>query len=164
MLPDVLRDGLDVVFCGTAAGTRSAALRRYYAGRGNRFWRILFTVGLTPRQLDPSEYELLLSYGIGLTDIVKSQSGADRGIHFDETGPQGLRRKVEQVSPRFLCFNGKRAAKEFSGRSKVEFGLQPETIGSTSLFVAPSTSGAAAASWDPALWHELAGKVRGKAA
>ena len=34
-LPDVLRDNLDVVFVGTAAGRRSAELGVYYAHSGN---------------------------------------------------------------------------------------------------------------------------------
>jgi TDG/mug DNA glycosylase family protein len=37
-LPNVLGPGLDVVFCGTAAGDRSAAFGCYYAGPGNKFY------------------------------------------------------------------------------------------------------------------------------
>ena len=40
------------------------------------------------------------------------------------------------------------------------FGLQPETVGPTAIFVLPSTSGAARGSWDPGYWHELARYVR----
>jgi TDG/mug DNA glycosylase family protein len=49
-LADLLATDLRVVFVGTAAGRRSAALGHYYAGRGNRFWRTLFDIGLTPRR------------------------------------------------------------------------------------------------------------------
>ncbi|MBE0528785.1 MAG: mismatch-specific DNA-glycosylase, partial [Thermoleophilia bacterium] len=80
VLADVLAPGLSVVFCGTAASARSAAVMQYYAGRGNKFWRILDQTGLTPRLLSPSEYRLLPEFGIGLTDIVKGQSGADKDI------------------------------------------------------------------------------------
>ena len=41
ILPDVLQPGLALVFCGTAAGKRSAAERAYYAHPGNMFWRAL---------------------------------------------------------------------------------------------------------------------------
>ena len=44
-LPDVLRDNLDVVFVGTAAGRRSAELGVYYAHSGNYFWRTLWQSG-----------------------------------------------------------------------------------------------------------------------
>jgi len=56
MLPDVLRPGLRVVFCGTAAGAKSAQVRAYYAGPGNQFWATLSRVGLTRRRLAPREY------------------------------------------------------------------------------------------------------------
>ncbi|GEO17500.1 hypothetical protein [Microvirga aerophila] len=36
-LPEVLLPNLKIVFCGTAAGNRSAASGAYYAQPGNRF-------------------------------------------------------------------------------------------------------------------------------
>src|SRR5438067_2015906 len=39
ILPDHLRPGLSIVFCGTAVGTASASRGHYYAGPGNDFWR-----------------------------------------------------------------------------------------------------------------------------
>ena len=163
MLTDVLAPDLALVVCGSAAGRRSAQLGQYYAGRGNKFWAILAETGLTPRRLAPHEYELLPSFGIGLTDVVKDQAGGDSELDFSRSDPAALRDKIRRFSPRYLCFNGKRAAKVFLGRTEVQFGLQPETIDSTSLFVAPSTSGAASGFWDVTLWHELARLVRAAA-
>ena len=51
VLPDLLRPGLAVVFCGTAAGNASAARSAYYAHPQNKFWRILYDIRLTPRLL-----------------------------------------------------------------------------------------------------------------
>jgi double-stranded uracil-DNA glycosylase len=62
ILPDVLAPNLKVVFCGTAAGTQSAEVGAYYAGRGNKFWRTLYEIGLTPRQLAPHEFTSLPLY------------------------------------------------------------------------------------------------------
>ena len=42
----------------------------------------------------------------------------------------------------------------------IRYGLQAARIGETQVFVAPSTSGAARASWDPAIWQDLARRVR----
>jgi TDG/mug DNA glycosylase family protein len=42
VLPDLLRPGLRIVFCGTAAGTVSAARGVYYAHPQNRFWSALY--------------------------------------------------------------------------------------------------------------------------
>jgi TDG/mug DNA glycosylase family protein len=157
MLEDVLAPGLKLVICGSAAGHRSARLGQYYAGSGNRFWRTLAEVGLTPRQLEPSEYRLLLSFGIGLTDLVKCQSGGDRDLDFSRAGRSELREKIVRLRPRVLCFNGKRAAQEFLLREDVPYGLQPASVEETRLFVAPSTSGAARGSWDRSAWRDLAG-------
>jgi hypothetical protein len=81
LLDDLLPPGLRLVICGTAAGERSAKLGAYYAGRGNKFWRTLHEVGLTPdRTLIPSEFRELLSYGIGLTDLAKGVSGMNHTL------------------------------------------------------------------------------------
>jgi TDG/mug DNA glycosylase family protein len=132
-----------------------ARLKQYYARPGNKFWRTLFEVGLTLVQLEPSEYEKLLEYKIGLTDLVKGKSGMDKVLSQGDFGSAVLLQKVETYQPRYLCFNGKRAAQEFLLR-KVDYGLQPETIGSTRIFIAPSTSGAANRFWNVEIWRELA--------
>ena len=64
MLPDLLAPDLKVVFCGTAAGRKSADLGHYYAGRGNKFWKTLFTIGLTPNLLLPSQFSELINWKI----------------------------------------------------------------------------------------------------
>jgi TDG/mug DNA glycosylase family protein len=53
-LPDILAPSLHVVICGTAVGERSAERRRYYAGPGNDFWRLLHLSGLTPDNSIPT--------------------------------------------------------------------------------------------------------------
>jgi TDG/mug DNA glycosylase family protein len=155
MLPDLLRENLTLVFCGTAVGNTSAQLQQYYARPGNKFWKVLFEVGLTPLQLAPSEYERLLDYGIGLTDLAKDNSGMDKRLKPANFGKDALIKKLETYQPKILCFNGKRAGVEFLGRP-VQYGLQPENFAGASLFVATSTSGAANGSWDIKVWQELA--------
>ena len=76
MLPDILAKDLKVIFCGTAAGTRSAAIGHYYAGRGNQFWPLLHELGLTPRRLKPDDDHLLPHFGIGLTNLSTDVAGA----------------------------------------------------------------------------------------
>lgn len=156
ILGDLLRANLRLVVCGTAAGARSAARAEYYAGKGNRFWPMLADIGLTPRRLAPSDYRELLMYGIGLTDVAKDQAGMDRQIAFDASFVPELRERIVALTPRVLCFNGKRAARLVLGRRPIEFGWQVERIGATALFCAPSTSAAAARTWSLAPWRELA--------
>ena len=77
VLPDVLRSDLEVVFCGTAAGRKSAELGQYYAGPGNKFWEVLKDAGFVPVLLNPRQFKQVLDFRIGLTDLNKEQSGGD---------------------------------------------------------------------------------------
>jgi len=156
LLDDVLLPNLRLVVCGTAASEVSAARGEYYAGPGNKFWPTLHEVGLTTRRLAPREYRELLSFGIGLTDVVKGQSGGDARIDFARADPDGVRAKITRRTPAVMAFNGKKAAEVFLGTRHVDYGLQSGTVGVTRLFVAPSTSGAANGSWSIDGWRELA--------
>ena len=154
VLPDVLQPGLTLVFCGTAAGKRSAAERAYYAHPGNLFWRALFETGLTPRQLAPAEFPLLPGYGIGLTDLAKRHSGNDSELPRDAFDVPALTAKIERHQPQLLAFTSKNAARAALGHVTA-YGLQDETIGATRLFVLPSPSGQARGHWTAAPWLAL---------
>lgn len=69
-----------------------------------------------------------------------------------------LAKKIIELSPKILCFNGKKAAQVYLRRKDVKFGYQDEVIGGTKIFVAPSTSGSANRYWDIDYWFKLAGK------
>ena len=155
ILPDVIEPGLRVVFCGTAVGTKSAQTGAYYAGPGNSFWATLHEIGLTPRQLRPSEYAELTRYGIGLTDICKISSGSDRAVGSGGFDVPRLLAVLGRHAPGWIAFNGKMAAKAALGRA-AGYGRQPERLGPTRVFVLPSSSGAARGFWDVRYWHELA--------
>jgi TDG/mug DNA glycosylase family protein len=156
VLPDVLKPGLKVVFCGTAVGAMPQKVGAYYAGPGNQFWDVLCGTGLTPRKLDPHDFCALPKYGIGLTDLVKTYAGTDDRIYVSPYDVQVLRSKIARFVPKALAFNGKKAAKKFFGRRRVCYGRQPEQIGDSVIFVLPSTSPAARGYWDKRYWRELA--------
>jgi double-stranded uracil-DNA glycosylase len=142
MLPDYLKTELDVVFVGLNPSLKSAAVGHYYAGPGNQFWPFLAEAGFTDRLLRPDEDGGILEHGIGLTDFVKR---ATRGVNDLKSGEFGaeiedLRSKIENVNPRFVCFNGKSGYQAAVG--PCEYGLQAERWGGIHLYVAPSTSGA----------------------
>src|SRR5271165_3783782 len=107
VLPDLLGPGLRIVFCGTAAGTVSAARGAYYAHPQNRFWSALHAARLTPRLLKPEEFDQLPQWGLGLTDIAKQVSGMDRELPPGALGHQAcaeLKAKIEAAGPRWLAF------------------------------------------------------------
>lgn len=158
VLPDMLRPGPRVVFCGTAAGAVSAAKGAYYAGPGNRFWAILAKTGLTPRQLHPAEFARLLEFDIGLTDVAKTVSGADANLAAHAFDRGRLIAVMREVQPECLAFNGKKAAAMALGRPTrlMRYGPVPDVADLPPVVVLPSTSGAASGFWDPAPWFTLA--------
>lgn len=162
MLPDLLRADLCIVFCGSAAGAASAARGAYYAGPGNRFWSILAKTGLTPRRLQPEEFPLLLSFGIGLTDVVKTVSGADVELRAHAFDRARLLASMRQVQPGCLAFNGKQTARIAFGMrtGHLPYGPAPALDGIPFTVVLPSTSGAASGFWDSIPWFDLARRLR----
>jgi TDG/mug DNA glycosylase family protein len=161
ILPDVLAPGLHLVLCGTAPSRASKEARAYYAKPGNLFWPTLHRVGLTPVLLRPEEYRRVLDWGIGLTDVNKTEWGADHELSREAYDPEGLRRKVEAFRPAALAFDSKTAARAFLGRP-VAYGPQPERVGETAVFVLPSPSGRARTYWDIGPWEEVAAFVRAR--
>ena len=156
ILPDVLYPGLTLVFCGTAAGKRSATEGAYYAHPGNLFWRALFEAGLTPRLFAPHEFPSLPDHGIGLTDLAKRHSGNDDELPRDAFDVPALVAKIERHAPRLLAFTSKNAARTALGHAIGRYGLQDETLGPARVFVLPSPSGQARGHWDIGPWRALA--------
>ena len=160
VLPDVLGSGLSIVVCGSAAGAASARAGAYYAGPGNRFWPTLYRVGLTPRILAPTDFCTVRRYGIGLTDLCKTEAGSDVSLSGQADDAAALAAKIARYRPAVLAFNGKRAARVFLDNATVDYGEQPRRIGETAIHVLPSTSGAARRWWDEAFWRRVAEAAR----
>ena len=162
ILPDVLAPGLKLVFCGTAAGTVSAARRCYYAHPQNKFWRTLYSVGLTPRLLHFSEFAALPRYGFGLTDIAKTVSGMDKQLPAGALGRaacDAMAQRIARAQPRILAFTSLTAGRRYLNR-EAPLGEQKETIGATRLWLLPSPSPAASWNWDESWWRALAEAAR----
>ena len=162
VLPDVLRPGLDIVFCGTAAGTVSAQRGAYYAHPQNKFWRVLFAVGLTPRLIEPERYAELPQWGLGLTDIAKHVSGMDRELPAGALGNEAcsaLTAKVRAMEPKLLAFTSLNAGRRYLGRA-AGFGDSGARVGRTRVWLLPSPSPTAGWNWDEAWWRQLAERAR----
>jgi double-stranded uracil-DNA glycosylase len=142
-LPDVISPSLDVVFCGINPGMRSAVVGLHFANRSNRFWRVLYLAGFTPRQLEPEEASLLLSYGCGITSAVARPTvSATELTRADYIAARPLfERKIAKYKPRYLAFLGKPALAAFLKRRDISWGLQSATIGGSAVWVVPNPSG-----------------------
>ena len=160
-LPDQLQNGLRLVFVGTAAGQRSADAGHYYAHPGNRFWRTLQEVGITPRRYEPHEFRTLLTIGIGFTDLCKSGSGMDHQALVFPIDIPAFREKMRRYRPKTLAFTSKKAASLFYGRptKEVALGQQPPLDDFPTVFVLASPSGAASGHWSVQPWQELADSI-----
>lgn len=161
VLPDRLKPGLKLVFCGTAAGRVSALRQAYYAHGQNRFWTTLHAVGLTPRLFAPQDYEKLWALGIGLTDIAKFAYGMDHQLPKDALGAEAvaaLKARILKAQPAILAFTSLNGGRKVMG-AKAIAGEQPDTIGDTRVFILPSPSPLAANHWDIAPWQALAKAV-----
>jgi TDG/mug DNA glycosylase family protein len=164
VLPDLLAPGLDVVFCGTAPGTMSAQRKQYYAHPQNKFWRALHDVGLTPRLLQPSEYETLLAYRIGVTDIAKHAFGTDNQLPRGSLGREAikdLRERIAKCRPKILAFTSLTGGRKFAGHAAA-FGRQSQTLDETEIWILPSPSPMAHWNWkkNEKIWMALAEEVR----
>lgn len=155
---DVLRPGLRAVFCGTALGAASARVRAPYAGPGNKFWPTLHLVGLTQRRLRPAEFGELQRWGLGLTDLCKTRAGSDAEIGTGGFDVPRLGAAMERYRPRWLAFNGKRSAQIALGH-RVDYGPQESPFGCVTVYVLPSTSGAASGYWDVDWWRRFAAVI-----
>jgi double-stranded uracil-DNA glycosylase len=161
-VPDVLRPGLRVVFCGINPGFVSAAAAAHFANPRNDFWRLLHAAGFTSRLFEPGEQFEVLREGIGLTNAAPRTtrgSGDLRSADFAGAA-QRLERLAVEVRPRWIAFVGKEAYRG-AFRERPELGQQERRLAETRLFVLPSTSPAnAAVRWEERLrWFSALAKV-----
>ncbi|MFF8033055.1 G/U mismatch-specific DNA glycosylase [Streptomyces sp. NPDC016626] len=164
-MPDVVADGLRVLFCGINPGLMTAATGHHFARPGNRFWPALHRSGFTPRQLLPSEQRELLSYGLGITNVVARATARADELSTEEyrEGGRLLTRKVARLRPRWLAVVGITAYRAAFDDRTARVGPQERTIGDTRVWVLPNPSGLNA-HWTPATLAEEFGRLREAAA
>lgn len=156
LVPDLLAPGLDLVFCGTAPSPASYAARAYYANPGNAFWATLHAVGLTPERLVPQRYPELLGWGIGLTDLNKTEYGSDHELSAHAMDAKSLRAKLRKYRPAAVAFTSKNAASLALGKKALAYGRQAETLEGAMVFVLASPSGRARSFWTLEPWRAVA--------
>ena len=143
-VPDVLAPGLSCVFCGINPGRVSAAAAAHFANPRNDFWRLLHDAGFTPRLFDPQEQFALLELGVGVTNAAYRTTPGSGDLRRGDFDRAAFESRIEAVAPRVVAFVGKEAYRGLYGE-RPELGPQLRSIGSTGLFVLPSTSPANAA-------------------
>ncbi|WP_406111526.1 G/U mismatch-specific DNA glycosylase [Streptomyces sp. NBC_01003] len=164
IVPDVVASGLSVLFCGINPGLMTAATGHHFARPGNRFWPVLHLSGFTPRQLAPAEQEELLSYGLGITNVVARATARADELSGQEylDGGRLLTAKVERLRPRWLAVVGVTAYRSAFKEPKARIGPQERMIGGTRVWALPNPSGLNA-HWTAATMAEEYGRLRAAA-
>ncbi|XP_015126804.1 G/T mismatch-specific thymine DNA glycosylase isoform X2 [Diachasma alloeum] len=144
-LQDYLEPDLDLVFLGINPSLMAAHKGRYYAGPGNHFYKLLHASELVPRFINFEEDCNLLQHKIGLTNIVEraTRSSADLTTAEIRKGCDVVVEKMKRFKPKIAIFNGKCIYQVFGEKFRkndFHFGLQPEKIGNTAVWVVPSSS------------------------
>lgn len=147
MITEKLTTGLNILFVGFNPSLTSHARGLNYAGRNNRFYRILADAGLTDELYPPEESVYFPErFGYGFTNIVaRPTARADELTQAEyDQGRVILVKKLKKYKPAVACYVGKGVYQQFSKRKDVPWGMQSA---STSVvkgvldFVAPSSSG-----------------------
>jgi double-stranded uracil-DNA glycosylase len=170
-LPDLLKDGLRVVFVGINPSLYSVARGHYFARRSNRFWPCFSrsTLSASARRalevlvLEPEHDRKLPEHGFGFTDLCKRATARAGDLSSQELtgGVARLVEKLERHSPRIACFHGvtgyRHVQRELAPTaSQPTLGLQPLRIAFTRCYVVPNPSGANAhfTSADQTHWYD----------
>lgn len=142
-LPDVVTDGLRVLFVGINPGLYSAAVGHNFGRPGNRFWPTLARSGFTPRQLSPCEERELLTLGLGITNLVERATARADELSRAEllAGGARLEHKVQTFKPRAVAVLGVSAYRLAFAAPKAQLGRQDRPFGGALLWVLPNPSG-----------------------
>jgi double-stranded uracil-DNA glycosylase len=139
-LPDFVGPDMRLLVCGLNPSLHSADLGVGFGRAGNRFWPAALAAGLVSVDRDPRH--ALARHGIGMTDLVKRATPRAAELTADEyrDGLDRLDRLCTWLRPEAVCMvglSGWRAAVDKSARA----GWQNRRLGSSPVYVMPSTSG-----------------------
>jgi double-stranded uracil-DNA glycosylase len=141
--PDILADGLDVVFCGINPASTAVADGHNFSHPNNRFWAVLHLAGYTDTRLRPEQERRLLHYGCGITAVVARATQRASEVPAEEfrRARPTFEAKIRRHEPRVLAFLGKRALSAMIGTPHIDWGRQPTGFAGTTAWVLPNPSG-----------------------
>ena len=139
----MIAPGLKVLFVGINPGLYTAATGHHFARPGNRFWPALHAAGITVRLLHPSEQNLLLDSGCGVTNLVNRATATAQELAPEEfiRGRSRLASKVRRYRPKLVAFLGVGAYCQAFGLPRAAVGPQAVSFESAAVWVLPNPSG-----------------------
>ena len=153
-LPDLIADGVRLLFVGINPGLRSVAVQGHFAPRGNRFYPALLRAGITDHLIDASagltarDRDYLLGRGVGITSLVTraTASAAELGPAELAEGARNLAGKVRRFRPRVVAILGVTAYRTAFAAPRAVLGRQPDEpdkpdLNGAQVWVVPNPSG-----------------------
>lgn len=154
VLPDHIRPGLAVLFVGINPGLRSAAVGHHFAGRSNRFWKLLYHAGLVTEPLTARDDVRLPEWDLGITNVVARASRGSDTLRREEyrAGRRRLVGKIRRYRPRLIALLGvsllpvlcppPRPVRAVTrARPRTRLGLQPRPLAGARVVLLPNPSG-----------------------
>ena len=148
-LPDLIAEGVRLLFVGINPGLRSVAVQGHFAPRGNRFYPALLRAGVTDHLIDasaglaPADRDYLLRRGVGITSLVERATASA-----DELGPaeladgaRALGEKITRFRPRVVAILGVTAYRTAFAAPRAVLGRQPEDLHGSQLWVCRTRAG-----------------------
>lgn len=148
-LPDLVGDGLRLLFVGINPGLWTAAVQTHFAHPANRFYPALLRAGIVERRIDPAagmtdaDREYFVARGLGITNLVPvATARADELTSAQlREGGAALVGRVREWRPAVVAVLGITAYRAAFGARKAVVGRQPEPIADAELWVVPNPSG-----------------------
>ena len=139
-LPDSVGPEMQTLMVGLNPSPYSSASRVPYGRPGNRFWPAAHRAGLISKDRDI--HHALVHHGIGFTDLVRRTTRRAGEIDPPEfrSGFERVKSLIEWLKPKVVCFVGLSGWRIVSN-PKAKAGIQPASIGLTTVYVMPHPSG-----------------------
>ncbi len=137
----IIAPNLKLLFIGLNPAVTSYENGVYFSSR-RKFWELLHESGLTTetivgRNWQRGDDKRLLSYGMGITDLIHTPSDQFRRHDFTLDERKRLADEIAYANPRILAFLGKKAYATYTGMAPLDYGWQTPNPEGRLVFVLP---------------------------
>jgi TDG/mug DNA glycosylase family protein len=170
-VPDLVGDGLKLLFVGINPGLWTAATGTHFAHPGNRFYPALRLAGIIERDIDRSagmtdaDRAHLVDRGVGITNLVNRATVRASELDRSELieGGRRLQERMATLAPAVVAVAGITAYRDAFRATKATLGRQPVEWNGAAVWVVPNPSGLNAHETVETLaeWYGAAGREAG---
>lgn len=148
-VPDLIGDGVRLLFVGINPGLWTAATQTHFCHPSNRFYPALRDAGLIDWSVDTDsgmtseQRDDLTRRGIGISNLVERATVRASELDRDElrSGGRRLEALVAELRPAVVAVAGVTAYRDAFGAKNATQGRQPHDLGPAELWVVPNPSG-----------------------